>query len=1135
MSTSRSSRKSRGDEVHPESTPQLGKFMRGRNSSKRKTSSKESDQTKSDSGDCNSLVASMILAFDTKSEPRGKESRPGDAKTAKHVLPVKKVASSGAAVGLGSSRGHTGTRNTSGVRSGNKPEKASQSLVNGRDPKGIVSSGKHVAEDGDTSTDDSYSSSSSSDSEDDDIETRKAASTGRRTRVTRSLGRNVRNVTGTKLGGKPTYHLRENAPRLHGKVVAVPPEAKKGTKVDARAQKAVNLLRSSEKTGREQSLVSQSKGAVVTPLGVATAAKSPVVCPSRGASGKSGPSQQKLVVDSESSNSSSSNLGRKLSESSKVDATPARLKVDATPARSKVDATPASDTPERSPSPGKRWSRIESNPFFQKDQLNRSGGGLQALRDLNRERIGSAPPPVSGSEKTLPDATTATVRETRSETPFDKGGNVEEEPSGEPPRRCSSGTMSIRDRIKLWADKEREIKEAKEKQTSPRTSPKHTPTLRRAAKSERDVTAEGRRDGQAKRIKSSVSSSALPPSKPDEVEEFYDDVVTQSQRLVQGEEGEEEYEDVVRRTQRKQSDHHIEEYYDSDEYYDDVNQASREQRTKSAPPPSLNAIQSLDNDDVYAEIPGTKVYQNISIGYDTPPKLPPRPKSMKSNARVAPQAANAHGMEEELYEDIEHSPGSITRFLTNMSSPSKKGQGKKNNEETKSKSKWNFRSPRLGRKKKNKEGLERQTAVDDGCEKELNSPTQGAIRVAGRNTGKRKALKRRSSEEPGSQPEEEEQNRVLQENGFDRFDQDNGGLSEGAQQSFEQDNLIPPRRQRSTSSPLPVNGVNSPADADEDPASYTVVQRRQLDHSGEIVPVIKVPVSSEPPPVPAHKSGSRFAVLSKEQRKNQTLSREIYSIIDGLGSQGDSFEPIEEEMLTAEDSERLLSSAFLSTPSSLRPSRSDPALNIHSLSVDNHLDVTSRSERGSPCGFHNGISYIISGDSSSESPASARNSLEFDDASPNLDRITAQRLEIKRRQRHASSGGVQGKTVMNEKYLSGGHKRKESITSLEVRDFYVCLLINPLATNDSYAYVSWIRPLLPEAHRRLFSCFNTLCLIFWLFRQLLQKQRWLLRVKLNTVLHTLPYLVIVTHACMDQCLHGTTLQVRHIAFLFSRA
>jgi len=1029
-----------------------------------------------------SRVADMVMAFNAKS---GGDQKPSGVK-----ITLKRTCSAGS-VSLGSPQSEGGGlvhrscgtyQRGSGRRRSDEPSDANlcqrNSLQDGEFLHGAV------VLNGDQSGDDSE--------EESEIDIHR---TMQKKYLTQSLGRNeFRNVIprGSMAAGK-------QGGVQQGKLVDNPSEEESDDdiEVDERVQKTFAHFKRGT-LERPVAIVTkpQAKSQVIKPIGVtATGGYNP--------SGK-GPSFKRTSSPrlQESSVSPKHSYGRTSSSSSRL-----RMASAADP----LERTPS---PRDGVSPGR--SKIESNPFFQKDRLNHSKSRVAALQA--QERRSSAPstsaPKQStvnaatgmGTKKMVRDAISKSTdelakptdrstpnrglspgrRDYRSSSPSWKSSSPETTPAHSPARE----SVGIQMRIKLWADKEKEAMAQLQKSPSPparnvqkKESTKRSSQLEMTQKLIPGKTANSTEDSEPAQT---------------ETDDIYDDIVVQtvphstnviSKREDVGEQAsspeepgnEDEYEDIVTSSDVK---HLAPALSAEDGLYDDVEAPTKSRvplpsarRKSSGASAVAENSESVYEEDLYATIPG-EIYENpLEESEEVPPELPPRPdhfRGIVSSETAAVANGVIYELEDEIYEDpeaTENSPnvsktGSPPSPVKGEKLSSTKGKNKIRIQSDKemspkpSRSKWSqIFSPVLSRRRKMEERS--NSLLDEREQEEGRTEAEGKQqRIAGRSSKKRAAIRKKRSTNTDS---------------FDSLTDGAGAGTESDERTLDSENentecddvfaskSSPSAQQLQTE----LKSSESPCNMNEE--SYVSVADKKLDpQSGRFIisPLESSEASDKPSQAAEGKGVCEGAASSKptkkKLRKNRTLSREIYDIINSMGTEGHIgistiCEDYTEEHTSRTPPERnsalLLMSSNLSAPAEMRSFHSDSALNVSSTRPSGDCGLNApllvvpydrrRRSSSSPQPIQRGAMFDMSGDSSSDVEPNAPTYDEESATQSSLDRGET-RLNRKRlRMRSELCEGNPSRTVVStsfkEKYLTSPvMRRNNSLSPSEEVSLWVC-------------------------------------------------------------------------------------------------
>lgn len=942
MSTSSNQRTKRpSDKVHPESSSsqpsQLGKFV-----SRRPNRLSESAVGKE------SRVANMISAFNSRSESVGDYLGTSGANDfcKRSSIKIMRTSSTGSITSPASSAGSLRGRRSATPPTHQLGAGSSRSLQR-EEIKGILS--PDVLSD----VDEQDSGNSGGELEEE----------MRNPRVTRSLGRNeLRRVA-------PGANAR-NGPQLAGKIISLAINPDDVIPVDTRVQTTLRHFKSGKKFQTAGSASTSEKDPVIKPIGVVTS-------PSRD------PSWKRTTSPRLSGSSSSDQSSPKRQGSSKT----------------KLHATASNGLSERSLSPG-GTSRIETNPFLQKDRMN-SQEPIPAFRSRvsalkgGRERIASAP---VLDDKTPKDSSVSPTRE--SKTPRQRVENSLRTWS------VSKESVSIQDRIKLWAEIEKKRAQERESLTSPRvsphTSPRHAPKRLSRSSPKRSPKNSPESSPHLKRRSQSKSMSSVLAGEADDV---YEDV-------------------VVPASQKKAASTQLPngvasgESENGDAVYDDVEGTAKgksESNRQSASQSYTVAVESAEvecviTEDLYATIPGE--YYGVMAVSDTPPALPPRPADLHHG--LSNQSETWQG--EELYDEVEisgtESP-KVGRKNKERGSPVKgspsskrKMKGSKSELPVAKQNKGRWFSPRLGRRKLKDQG---ETSTEDKPneveEVKGHGLTEPRSKIAGRKSKKRIAVKKRSNSARSSgEMVDFQMDATIEptlENGNEKEEYEEHVLETSVHSS---DDDAKPRSGSSGSESGRPRATTDPSSA----ASYLQVEARKLDpKTGRVVSVSpESDVTQEDDDVAS--IPSRQAV-SRKGKVDRTLSRELYDMITTMGDDSEGLSSSTGYRSKELVSQDMLTSGNLSAPADMRSSFHNSSLLDQLTRTEKPrlhcplLRVTTATMKGPSSSLSvNGVIQDVSGDDSSSDAEPDECSEDVCPIETSLDIRRGSRVAIKR-QRNASS------------------------------------------------------------------------------------------------------------------------------------
>ena len=758
-----------------------------------------------------------------------------------------------------------------------------------------------------------------------------------RPRLTQSLGRNeVRRVA-------PRGNAQHNGLQLAGKIISLAIDSDDVIPVDTRVQKTLQHFKSGKKfqsTG--SATTARDKDPVIKPLGVTTS-------PSRGPSWK-------RTTSPRSSEQSPKRQGS---------------------AKTKLQATNSNDLIERGPSPTPGGiSRIDSNPFLQKDRMNSQEqtppafkNRVSTLKGSGRERISSTPILLDG--KTGKDSS---ISPTRGSSKSPHHSRVEQSLRT---WSVSKESVSIQDRIKLWAEIEKTRAQERDSLVSPRVSPKVSPlsspnhVLKRLSRSSpkrspRSSPKHSPKSSRKDSPKSSPGSKRRPLSSAvaGEDDDVYEDVVVTASQKIKAATTSAQLPNGVASAGLE----------NGDAFYDDVEVTAKgksKSTRQSAVAIERAEAECIITEDLYATIPGENY--GITALSDTPPALPPRPADLQHS--LSNQDETLQG--EQLYDEVEISSTESPKVgrknqergspAKGSPSPKRKTKGSKSELSgvKQNKSRWKF-SPRLGRRKEKSETATDEKPSDAEVGKGRVLAEQHS-KIAGRRSKKRTAMKKRNSSTRSSGEMVDFRVDVTIEPTFE-----NGTEEEHEEHILEtsihsSDDDAKPRSGSSGSE------VSRPR-ATTDPTSYLQVTAKRLDpRTGRVVSVSPESDVTQEEEEDDDDVGSipRHAALKRKKNIDKTLSREIYDMISTMGDSEDGISSSTGQ-LSKGSSHDLLMSENLSAPADMRPSLSESNL-LDQLQRTAKprlhcplLRVTNATVKG-PAPSHpvNGVMEDLSGDDSS--------------------------------------------------------------------------------------------------------------------------------------------------------------------------
>ena len=640
-------------------------------------------------------------------------------------------------------------------------------------------------------------------------------------------------------------------------------------------------------------------------------------------------------------------------------------------------------------------SRIALSPFFKFD-LQKCGnvsmarpissGPSELAQSAGRDTrrcLDSSPSPQHKSNRSSYSYSALPTSGERSRTSSTSGERSRTSSSASGRARSGSRAeqMSIQSRIKLWAEKEEEVK-VKRLQMSPqhrasrlssKSSQCSTPDLERegasGTKAGRGVTPDLEREG------ASGGGASQRPVKGED-EDIYDDVVS-----------------VLAACGMPSA------------------QLGKETEGGSAMGPVDIQI-SIENEDegIYSVITVENGAPSVADGNR---QEHPHPSDCPSHTT---DSSHLRDEDDRMYSVIER--GNVTTVPS--TDPAKRdgdskggkkgGKGKKVKSAGKSdqpaakqgKSKWRIRSPLTKRPKKG----EGKTALEPGStdpavdkagkreEVEARACEMTKTNIASRQSRNRRALKKRplsienSFDSVGSQREAELTHSldslpddVAVENGVSVSDSEHQKRDGDIYEDIDDKRRLEVRSKS-------VGGVTSSASGDTLGSGQFTSQNRSQDSSAPVTDSDLVRIS-------------RGAVKG-DARKDRTLSREIYDIITNLGSDDDTepFPTLHEEAAIVEATQALLETGNLSAPAGIRSSRSDPMINR----IGRRPPDSPISDPRTPANS-DGNMFQFSGDSSSDSETSPANE-GADLLAPiqsSLDRATCERVQLKRNRKASES------------------------------------------------------------------------------------------------------------------------------------
>ena len=1019
-------------------------------------------------------------------------------------------------------------------------------------------------------------------SEDEEEEESGSHRTVQKKLLTKSLGRNERSLSSSAVSRMTG---RGGGGVLCGKVISVPrDDSDEDVDVDDRVQKTFAHFKKGT-LGRQQVAAvtkPQAKSSVIKPIGVTTTGVkglspkrtsgprlqgSPQCSPARTTSttksSTASPQRSPARTTSTTKSSTASpqrSPARTTSTTKSSTASPQRSPArttsttkssTASPQRSPTRTTSTTrNSTERTPSPRRGDSvgkgKIESNPFFQQDQLNRPKSRVAALK--TQERRSSAPSTdapkhsdetiavgMRGKKDSAVSKSTEELAESRESRTPDRGlspGRRADRSSSPSWKSLSSGettlshsragsSVNIQQRIKMWADKE---KEAQHKSSSPQT-PVRKPENKVASPSSHEL--EGTQNSSPKRkadegdetaqpemndvyddvvhpsvprssqvvTKRKVSREQVPETSARNEEECEDIIVPSSPEKDRPAEDEEEYEDIiVSSSQKKDRPAEDEEEYEDiivpssqrhnrpapiptkDNVYEDMDTST----TSRVPLPSAQRKTSADkigvengdvlSEELYTTIPGEMFYENpLEESEEVPPELPPRPVHL---AALASKKATANGVVcengEDVYEDIDQQK--VSQNDSPSSSPSKHGllKGKDKIPEKegfspkhgRSKLSQLFRSPILTRKKKMGE---RVSSLDEKEQEKMKTDTEEkSLKIASRSSKKRIAIRKRplmttsstASQSDGTPTEAEPEKRM---HGSENED------SNECEDVFASKSSSDLNAESATVEPLQ-SDLDAPSpQIQEDAESYITVTRKNLDpHTQKFVsfttdnldqPSRESDTGDKNPPKAA-KCTSR-----RKLRKDRTLSREIFDIINSMGGEEEEFLSITSDGAADEQLSRtapegrsspFLPSSSISDSVNIKTFLSDPALHANVTSQDhhegrNHL-VIPRRLRGrsssSPHPFQDSMNSPVMSDISGDSGSDIE--LICNGEPPIQSNLDCGERQLSHKPQHVRKQKSGLSSSFKETYLSAASPialRRGSLTPSEEVSLCVCVCV----------------------------------------------------------------------------------------------
>ena len=400
------------------------------------------------------------------------------------------------------------------------------------------------------------------------------------------------------------------------------------------------------------------------------------------------------------------------------------------------------------------------------------------------------------------------------------------------------------------------------------------------------------------------------------------------------------------------------------------------------------------SEELYTTIPGEIFYTNpLEESEEVPPELPPRPVHL---AALASKNATANGAicenGEDVYEDIDQQRASQNDSPS--SSPPKhgllKGKDKMPEKEGfspkhgRSKLSQLFRSPMLTRKKKMGD---RVSSLDEKEQEKMKTETEEkSLKIANRSSKKRTAIRKRplttTSSTDGTPTEAEPENRAHGSENEDSNECEDVFVSKSSSDLNAESATVEPL-QGDLDAPSP--------QIQEDAESYNTVTRKNLDpHTQKFVSFTtdNLDQPSQESDIGDKDSPKAAKCTSRRKlRKDRTLSREIFDIINSMGGEEDEVSSTNSDGTAEEQLSRtapegksspFLSSSSISDSVNIKTFLSDPALHANVTSKDhhegrNHL-VVPRKLRGrsssSPQPFQGGMNSPmmsdVSGDSGSD-------------------------------------------------------------------------------------------------------------------------------------------------------------------------